>query len=262
MFNTIAPLATKEEFFFLLFSDPNNKLVLTSEFIHSVTHEEFFVECYNRLGFIKLPIKKFTKHKSIEDELRYNYKNLRPQEKYDRDLRPQMNNLYYDAKENCIVGTDAYIIFIDRSIPRIKYLGDESLFINMDKLNNITMIEESKYTNGRYPAYKEVFPEFKEEDEVFHLGEFHFNVIFHFAKLCKVLKIPIPYITIGPACFNVHLLCRFIEIIKRNRPEYFIKLHISGPNRAAYFVHSSGDTKGLIMPIIKDENSNLFFKLI
>jgi hypothetical protein len=262
MFNTIAPLATKEEFLFLLFSDPNNKLVLTSEFIHSITYEEFYIECYERLGFIKLPVKKFTKHKSIEDELRYNYKNLRPQEKYDRDLRPQMDNLFYDAKENCIVGTDANIMFVDRSIPRIKYLGEENLIINVDKLDNITMIEESKYTNGRYPAYKEVFPEFKDTDSVFHLGEFHLNVLFHFAKLCKILKVPIPYVTIGPVCFNVHLLCRFIEIIKRNKPDVFINLRITGRSRAAYFVHSLGDTKGLIMPVMIDESHKLFFKLI
>lgn len=262
MFNTIQPLATKEEFLFLLFSDPTNKLVLTSEFLNQIDPEEFFRECFNRLGFVKIPVKKFPKHKSIEDELRYNYKNLRPQEKYDRDLRPQMNNLYFDAKNNFIIGTDAYILFMDRTIPRIKYLGEESLFINMDHLQNITMVKESESTIGKYPNYTSIFPELDETDPVFHLSEFHINVLFHFAKLCKVLKITIPYVMVGPACFNVYLLCRFVEIVKRNKPDLSLNLRISGPNRAVYFVHSSGDTKGLIMPIIKDHNSNLFFKLI
>jgi hypothetical protein len=81
MFNSIQPLATKEEFLFLLFSDPTNKLVLTSEFLNQIDPEEFFRECFNRLGFVKIPVKKFPKHKSIEDELRYNYKNLKTSRK-------------------------------------------------------------------------------------------------------------------------------------------------------------------------------------
>lgn len=262
MFNTIQPLTTKEEFLFLLFSDPSNKLVHTSEFKNEIEPDEFFRECYERLGFVKIPVKKFSKHKSIEDQLRYNYKNLRPQEKYDRDLRPQMNNLYYDAKNNCIIGTDAYIMFIDRSIPHIKYFGDESLFINTDNLGNIITIKESESTVGKYPNYTSIFPEFNESDPVFHLSEFHLNVLFHFAKLCKVLNIPIPYIMVGPALFNVHLLCRFVEVVKRNRPDFSFNLYVPSSNRGAYIYHSSGDTKGLIMPIIKDQYSESFFKLI
>lgn len=262
MFNTIQPLATKEEFLFLLFSDPGNKLVLTSEFINEIDPDEFFRECYERLGFVKLPVKKFSKHKSIEDELRYNYKTLRPQEKYDRELRPEMNNLYFDAKENCIVGTDAYIMFIDRSIPLIKYFGEESLFINLDHLQNITMVKETEATLRKYPNYKAIFPELNESDPVYHLSEFHLNVLFHFAKICKVLKVPIPYIMVGPALFNVYLLCRFVEVVKKNRPDFSFNLYVPSSNRAAYIYHSSGDTKGLIMPLIKDQYSKSFFKLI
>ena len=270
MFKTTEPLQTEEQFLKALFTNPSNKLVSTSKFRNELDIENFYIYAYDVLGFIDVPAKKFTKHKSIEDQISFNIKNLCFQNKFDRQLRPHMAGLFYNAAKKEIVGTDCHIMFIDSVFIQDADLGPNNLFINIDELNNITLTKEytidentglSYYNLGKYPEYDNVFPDPKDEHETYTMNSDQVNRLFYFQKICKALKLINPQISIKGVCFNVHLLCRLIEVIKKNDPENKITFNLSSPNRAAYFAYNEGKTRTLIMPVMSD-SSSLFLKFV
>lgn len=270
MFKTIEPLQTEEQFFKALFTNPSNKLVSTSKFRNELSMENFYSYAFEVLGFINVPAKKFVKHKSLEDQISFNIKNLCFQNKFDRQMRPHMAGLFYNAAKREIVGTDCHIMFIDSVFIEKVNLGSNNLFINTDELNNITLTREftidektglSYYNLGKYPEYDNVFPDPKDEHETYTMNSDQVNRLFYFQKICKALKLINPQITIKGVGFNVHLLCRLIEVIKKNDPENKITFNLSTPNRAAYFTYNEGKTRALIMPVMLDERS-LFLKFV
>ena len=104
MFKTTEPLQTEAQFLQALFTNPSSKLVSTSKFRNELSIENFYNYAFENLGFIKVPDKRFTKHKSLEDQLLFNLKNLCFQKKYDKDLRPNLAGLFYNAEKKEIIG--------------------------------------------------------------------------------------------------------------------------------------------------------------
>lgn len=269
MFKTTEPLQTEAQFLQALFTNPSSKLVSTSKFRNELSIENFYNYAYENLGFIKVPDKRFTNHKSLEDQLLFNLKNLCFQKKYDKDLRPNLAGLFYNAEKKEIIGTNCHIMFIDSVCIENVVLGSNNLFINVDELNNITFkneytIDEKSgkpyYNLGKYPDYDRVFPDPKYHHEIYTMSDNQINRLFYFQKICKALKLINPLVTIKGVGFNVHLLCRLIEVIKKNDPENNIVFNLSTPNRAAWFSYNDHKTRALIMPVMLDERS-LFLKL-
>lgn len=266
MFKTTEPLQTERQFLQALFTNPSSKLVSTSKFRNELSIENFYNYAYETLGFINVPAKKFTKHKSLEDQILFNIKNLCFQNKYDKDLRPHMAGLFYNAAKKEIVGTDCHIMFIDTVPAENVNLGFANLFINKDQLNNITLTREFSideknnlpyYKLGKYPEYNNVFPDPNDQYEIYTMSDNQIDRLFYFQKICKALKLINPLVTIKGVGFNVHLLCRLIEVIKKNNPENNITFNLSSPNRAAWFTYNEGKTRALIMPVIIDEKTLL-----
>lgn len=269
MFTTVEKLQTEDQFLKELFNQPSSKLVSTSKFMNELTVEDFYNYAYENLGFINVRPKRFIKHKSLQEQLLYNLKNLCFQKKYDRELRPHLAGLYYNVSKNEMVGTDCYIMFIDSVFLEKTYLGPDNLFINKDELNNITYTKETEinektglvyYPNGKYPEYDRVFPDANDEDEKYTMSDNQIDRLFHFQKVCKAFKVINPTITIKNIGFNVDYLCRLIEVIKRNNPEHNITLNLSTRTRATYLIYNEGRTRALIMPIVIDYGT-LFLKL-
>ena len=269
LFKTTEPLQTEEQFLKALFTNPSNKLVSTSKFRNELSIENFYNYAFENLGFIKVPAKRFIKHKNIKEQILFNLKNLCFQNKYDKDLRPHLAGLFYNAEKKEIIGTDCHIIFVDSIFIENVALGSNNLFINVDELNNITFKNESTldertgkpyYNLGKYPEYDRIFPDPNDEHEIYTMSDNQIDRLFYFQKICKALKLINPTITIKGVGFGVHLLCRIIEVIKKNDPQNNIVFNLSTPNRAAYFTYNEGKTRALIMPVIID-NSSLFLKL-
>jgi hypothetical protein len=269
MFKTTEPLQTERQFLQALFTKPSSKLVTTSKFRNELIIENFYDYAYETLGFINVPVKKFTKHKSLEDQILFNLKNLCFQNKYDKDLRPNLAGLFYNSDKKEIVGTDCHIMFIDSVGSDNVNLGFANLFINKDELNNITLTREFTidektnlpyYKLGKYPEYDRIFPDPNDQHEIYTMLDNQINRLFYYQKICLALKLINPLVTIKGVGFNVHLLCRFIEVIKKNNPENKIVFNLSTPRSAAWCSYNDHKTRALIMPVIIDEKT-LFLKL-
>ena len=264
MFQTTEPLQTERQFLKALFTNPTSKLITTSKFRNELSIENFYIYAFETLGFINVPGKKFTKHKNLEDQILFNLKNLCFKNKYDKDLRPNLAGLFYNAEKKEIIGTDCNIMFIDSVCIENFNLGSNNLFINKDELNNITFkneytIDEKTgkpyYNLGKYPEYDRIFPDPNDEHEIYTMSENQINRLFYFQKICLALKLINPIVTIKGVGFNVYLLCRIIDVIKKNDPINNIVFNLSTPSRAAWFSYNDHKTRALIMPVIIDEKT-------
>jgi len=247
------------EFLKKLFLTPNDKAVKFFEGKNQIIDDpELFFNAAKKytINFL-LPEKKFAAIKNLDHELKTFIKILTTKDKWDKQLRPAFTYLYYNAEKNEICGSDAHILWVFNAY---KFnLGDQNLYINTDKFGDIILSPESELHGVKYPNYIAILPEESQTiSNKFYISNYDINLIFYLCKLAKIVGLNIVPIKIGEAVFNGFLLARFIEAFKTSLPNYHILLNVYARDRAAFISESGGRYKGLIMPMIQDDNKLLF----
>lgn len=260
MENVINPIQTLDEFISMLFINPNDIRVKKSTFKRIVKDDDdyFYMVTLSMLNEMDIKEKKFKKIVGIDDHIRQFLKLLAPQNKQDLQLRPQLANIFYDAENNQIVGTDAHVLYVWGYFRNLKdYLGYENLYLNVDIYGNITRTKESEAVY-KYPKYVNIIPTIDANDEIYHISNYHINVLFHLVKCGKLIGLNLIRVKIGPAVFDAFKLVRLISAFKTDEINYNFNLHISSPNRAAYVHTNQGYHIGLVMPITFDQDTKFF----
>jgi hypothetical protein len=275
MLTFIDAITNKETFITRLFQAPGDKAVINSNQKNLIDPETFYqaaTHFYNKhLGgydLLPIPIKRFPKLITINDHIRVGLKYLTDQSRFNKDVRPALTNVFYNASENMLVATDCHIIFCWKSLRHFggykAIFGNNDLILNIDSLGNIVEKTENEYTEGKYPKYNNCIPENVESDLNFIIDEARQNILFHFIKCTKVIGIDNPVIKIGTHYFNAHLLCRLLMAFKAQRPnnELILKMP-ENKNKVAYLNSIHADHKGVIMPLAFEDKDviNLHYNL-
>lgn len=251
MFKTIDDIKNESEYLEILFSDPTDIRLKKSIFGFYLKNnpEIFYQELKKRLLNKNLPIKKFRKIKDLEDRLKYYCKNLVLKEKKQNSYRPALTNIYYNAKERHIVGTDAHILLIDsRNTIPYNHEDNPNLMVYLDQLNNIKLVPESE-ADYKYPDYQQIFPLHDNNDPTFLFHNYNIDKLFYIIKCGKILDLKTMPIKIRNSYFDAFLMGKILEIFKTTFQNNDFVLHVPGPNKAGYFYSDDQKSKGLVMPI-------------
>lgn len=275
MVNFIEPISNQDAFITRLFEAPGNKAVINYDQKNTVDPAFFYAAANHFLnrhlgGFNLLPIpeKKFPKLNYINTDIKLALKYLTDQDKFNKTIRPALTNVFYNAEENTLTATNCHILLSWQSTRHQggyrAVFGNENLLLNIDAVGNIIKQTESEFKDGKYPDYNRVIPEGQISDDVNFIDDAKQDILFHFINCAKVLKIERPIVKLGNHYFNAYLLCRVLMYYKIQRPND--NLIIRTPKekgRAAYFMSVNKDHKGVIMPMIFEENEikDLHFKL-
>lgn len=252
MFKTTKAIQNEAEFLEVLFQNPTDIRLKKSDYkhYHKQNPEEFYERIKEFVVNEIIPIKRFRNITNLEDKIKYYYKALTVKGKADRLFRPAMSQLYYSGIEKHLVGTDAHTMLIDGNIQIAKDgTIDNNLIIKLDDIGNIQLIPENDFEQ-KYPNYLAVFPSYNEDDPTFFFHNYNIDKLFFIVKCAKVCGIEFVPIKILNAYFDAYKVAHIMEVFRTTYRNADFVLHISGPNRAAYFQINYGRTKGLVMPIM------------
>jgi hypothetical protein len=211
---------------------------------------------------------------TFEDLVKYLIKNVCSKD----NLRPAMNSVYYDQKNNNLAATDAHILIklpiknlpisdkLDNicSIDGIEYklYNYQQNSFKLDKYNDLINEEIS----GKYPDINAVLPKENYTDfSYFSISPYLFNglkVINKIAKKFKIVQFPVKLSCLENKAFlNLSLLCRYIDLHQKIYGNYAFMCFTRNTNNIGTMLYNvnvdvCNIARLLIMPIIVDESES------